>query len=140
MKWLALALVLVLGIGALFAQDAEINLNPEDAIVNTPAITINSAAAASVFCIICDSEPSKFIILNQDGQWIPDVQSAIFAFESNKTAEITCIIWVGPYKPTKPTTKTWSLDQIMTVSKDVFDKYVDDLQKDPGAVAKSLAG
>jgi hypothetical protein len=144
MKRLILLVVLAIPTVA-FSQDATLDLTGEDPApaakkpVSAPA-TILTSGVKAVFCIICDAEPSKFIILDQDGQWVPDVHSAVFTFEPNKTAEITCTIWVGPYKPTKPTEKTWKLEQMMTVPKDQFSKYVDELQADPKAVAKTLGG
>jgi hypothetical protein len=71
---------------------------------------------------------------------VPSVKEIDIKFEVGKEASITCTIYEGVLKPSRPVTKTWTLAQMKTVSATEFQKMVDSLQTDPNAIKSLLKG
>jgi len=129
----------------IIAQDS---VPPLDSDSDSPTIeetTLASAPtattpAANAFVIVCDSRPNQIIVLDAQGKWIPTVQSATIKVEIGHSPQITCVMWSGLFKPTNPETKVWTLAQMKSVTAQQFQQYVDQLQTDPSAIARSLSG
>lgn len=85
----------------------------------------------SVFMIVCDASPDKYIVLDQDGKWLPNVKQAQVRFDLGKAPMMTCTMYSGVYVPTNPEVKMWRLAQIRSVSTAEFQRTIDSLQSNP---------
>ncbi len=94
-------------------------------------------SSGNAFVIACDAKPGQVLVLDTSGKWLSGVKEIDIKFEIGKEASITCTIYEGVLRPSRPITKTWILAQMKTVSSTEFQKMVDLLQKDPDAI-KSL--
>lgn len=92
----------------------------------------------SVFIIACDVEPKKIIILDNTGKWLNDVKSVNVIFAGGVPPIVTCTIYRGFVRPTRPEIKTWKLAQFKSVNTEDFQSMIDGLQTDPNAVTKIL--
>jgi hypothetical protein len=102
-----------------------------------PAVS-PSLAPTSVFVIACDSAPTKVIILDQAGKWIPSIKQVEVKFEIGSPATIVCVMYEGAIRPTNPVTKTWGLAQLKTVPATNFQQMIDTLQTNPDAIREML--
>lgn len=93
----------------------------------------------NVLLIVCDAEPSKFILLDSDGKWLSSVREAKINYTLLAQPTIDCVMYDGPFKPSKPKTKTWNIIELKSVSSEEFYGYVDSLQDDPLAIKKMLS-
>ena len=92
----------------------------------------------SVFAVVCDGKPGQMIILDSNGKWVPNVKNIEIKAEIGNQAVITCTIYEGVLKPTRPNVKSWTLSQMKTVTNSEFQKLVDSLQSDPEAIKSML--
>jgi hypothetical protein len=90
-----------------------------------------------VFLVICDSSPSKIIVLDDTGKWLHRVRDTEIKIDGS-TPIIKCTLYEGHYRPTSPEIKVWRLNQIKTVSETEFQNMINKLQSDPEAVKKIL--
>lgn len=110
------------------------------AFIQDPAPTAQQPQANNnVLLIVCDAEPSKFILLDSDGKWLANVREAKINYSLLAQPTIDCVMYEGPFKPTKPKTKTWNIVELKSVSSEEFYNYVDSLQDDPSAIKKMLS-
>lgn len=94
---------------------------------------------SKAFIVTCDSQPSKTIVLDSDGKWISNVKSVEVKFDIGGSGGIiTCVMYDGLIRPTKPTVKSWILGQMKTVPAAEFQQLIDNLQVDPEAVKAFL--
>lgn len=92
----------------------------------------------SVFLIACDSQPNKVLVLDSTGKWLSAVKSVEIKFEIGQPVVITCTLYEGYLKPTKPQVKSWQLAQMKTVAPTEFQQMVDSVQSNPDAIKDML--
>ena len=108
------------------------------------AVAEDAGAAANeimdVFVIVCDAKPGQMLILNDQGDWVPDAREAKInvAIGPEAKPSIECTMWTGLFRPTNPVIRNGTVNQIKSVNIDEFQKMVDDLQVDPSAIKKAL--
>jgi len=95
-------------------------------------------ASMSAFVIVCDSQPSKMLVLDSTGKWMSTVKSVDVKVEIGQPATITCTLYEGYLKPTKPQVRTWQLAQMKTVTATEFQQMVDAIQSNPDAIKDML--
>lgn len=108
------------------------------ALIQEPAAQVQPQPNNNVLLIVCDAEPSKFILLDSEGKWLSNVREAKINYTLLAQPTIDCVMYEGPFKPKKPKTKTWNIVELKSVSSEVFYSYVDSLQDDPLAIRKML--
>lgn len=91
----------------------------------------------SAFLIICDTNPSKVIVLDDTGKWMHRVRETEIKIDGNTMMK--CTMYEGYYRPSSPEVKTWKLAQIKTVSETEFQTMINSLQISPDAVRKQMA-
>jgi hypothetical protein len=95
-------------------------------------------AISGVFVIACDSEPNKIIVLDATGKWLHTVKSVEVKFDIGHPVTITCQMYEGVLRPSRPETKSWRLAQLKTVTEADFQQMIDNLQTDPEAIRALL--
>ena len=111
------------------------------ALVQEPASTPQPPAVVqsnNALMIVCDAEPSKFILLDSEGKWLSSVREAKLNYTLQAPPTIECTMYEGAFKPKNPKMKTWSITEIKSVSSEDFYGYIDALQEDPFAIKKML--
>ncbi len=103
-----------------------------------PKAPVEPKGDGSAFVVVCDAKPGQMIVLDSTGQWVSGVKVIKLDLEVGQVPSISCIIYEGQYRPSKPTTKTWVLTQIKTVSAADFQQMIDSLQTDPNAIRAML--
>lgn len=101
----------------------------------TPA----SAQTGKAFLVICDQAPGQLIVLDDNGNWVPNVKSITVTIAVNGTPELTTIQYAGVIEPTNPKTQKYELAQIKSMPKTEFMAMIDGLQGDPSFVKNSSA-
>ncbi len=86
--------------------------------------------------IVCDAEPSKFILLDSEGKWLSSVREAKLNYSLQQPPTIDCVMYEGPFKPNKPKTKVWTIVELKSVSSEEFYGFIESLQEDPFAIKK----
>ena len=92
----------------------------------------------SAFLLICDSSPSKIILLDEAGRWMHRVKEIEVRIDGNSSV-VKCTSYEGHYRPTSPDVRQFRLSQVKTVSESEFQAMINNLQTDPDAVRKSMA-
>lgn len=92
----------------------------------------------TVFLVVNDSHPSNIIALDDNGKWISSVKAIEMKFEIGAPVLVSCTMYEGVIKPSKPLIKTMTLAQLKTVSALEFKTMIDNLQTDPEAVKTML--
>ena len=135
MRRLIFALLLPLA----FAGQAWAQEDGDDPVAGGAAQVANEDM--DVFVIVCDAKPGQMLILDDQGDWMPDAREAKIAVAIGPDAQpsIECTMWTGLFRPTNPLVKNWTVNQIKSVNLVEFQKMVDDLQTDPSAIRKALA-
>jgi hypothetical protein len=100
-------------------------------------VSSNLYAQDKAFLVLCDAAPGQLIVLDSQGNWIPDVKSVSITIGIDNKSEMTTVAYVGVIKPTNPKTKTYELVQVKSVSKQQFTGIIDGLQSDPAYVKNS---
>lgn len=121
------------------AQDATTAELPrlDDGAAIVPVTPV--APTNSVFIIVCDAKPGQILVLDSTGTWLSTVRDAKIEFIiGENTPKVTCTMWSGPLKPTKPDVKSWDLAQLKSVTDAEFQKMVDSLQVDPEAIRRRV--
>ncbi len=95
-------------------------------------------ASGNVFVIVCDAKPGQMIVLDGDGKWVPSVKGIEIKFDVGQSPTLTCTIYEGQFKPSRPQMKSWTISQMKTVSNAEFQRMVDSLQTDPEAIKSML--
>jgi hypothetical protein len=95
-------------------------------------------SAGGVFAIVCDSQPGKMLVLDSSGKWLSSVKSVEMRLEPGQPALVTCVMYEGTLKPSKPQIKSWTLSQIKSVSAAEFQQMVDAVQSNPEAIKEML--
>ncbi len=96
------------------------------------------AADGNVFVVLCDARPGQLLVINSEGKWLTGVRSVEIKSEVGKDATISCQMWDGPIRPSRPQVKTWTLAQVKTIPQPEFQRLVDSLQTDPDAIRSFL--
>lgn len=138
MKKLALLpLVALLIVGLAYGQETTENELPRLDDGNTTAAA--PAAANSVFIICCDAKPGQILVLDSTGKWLSTVRDAEIKFTIGETVPtVKCTMWSGPFKPTNPEVRNWTLAQLKSVTATEFQQMVDSLQSDPEAIRRRV--
>lgn len=102
-----------------------------------PAPTV-APANNNALLIVCDAEPSKFILLDSEGKWLSSVREAKLNYTLQAPPTIDCVMYEGPFKPAKPKNKIWNIVELKSVSTDEFYSFIDALQEDPYAIKKMI--
>lgn len=92
----------------------------------------------SAFLLICDTSPSKIILLDEAGRWMHRVKEIEVRIDGNSSV-VKCTSYEGHYRPTSPDVRQFRLSQVKTVSESEFQVMINNLQTDPDAVRKSMA-
>lgn len=92
--------------------------------------------SGAVFLIVCDSDPTKIIVLDNSGKWMNNVKAANVSMKLGQPTSLECIMWDGPFKPSNPSCLTWELLQLQSMSAVEFQKMTDGLQSDPLFIKK----
>lgn len=92
----------------------------------------------AAFLLICDTTPSKVIILDETGKWLHRAKEIEVKVDGS-TSTIKCTLYEGHYRPSSPEIKSFRLSQVKTVSETEFQTMINNLQTDPDAVRKSMA-
>lgn len=108
------------------------NLSGQDVTVGS----VIDQTETQAFLIICDTDPGKFIVLDDAGLWLPDVKSADVIINIGNPATIRCTMYAGLIKPTNPLVRSFMLVQIQSVPLTDFQKMIDGLQRDAAFVKK----
>jgi hypothetical protein len=98
---------------------------------------VKQEADRSAFLVVCDTSPSKIIVLDDTGKWLHRVRETEIKIDTNATMK--CIMYEGHYRPSNPEIKTWRLAQIKTVTEAEFQSMINNLQNDPDAVRKQMS-
>ena len=129
-------IVLIVIVAGMFGGFAIMGYAQEPATTK-PADTIPRLdGGKSVFMIVCDESPDKYIVLDQDGKWLPTVKNAQIRFDLGKAPMMTCTMYSGIYVPTNPDVKMWRLAQMRSVSMAEFQRTIDSLQSNPSLTNK----
>ncbi len=89
--------------------------------------------------VACDSDPNKVILLDQNGRWLSTVKSVEMKFDIGQPITVTCMMYEGVIKPSKPQIKSWQLVQLKTVPVAEFNQMLDTLQSDAEAIKSMLS-
>lgn len=105
-----------------------------------PTVTDDESPPAdgNVFVVLCDARPGQLLVINSEGKWLAGVRSVEIKSEVGKDATISCQMWDGPIRPSRPQVKTWTLAQVKTIPQTEFQRLVDSLQTDPDAIRSFL--
>lgn len=129
-------IMLIMIVASMFGGFAIMGFAQEPATTK-PAETIPRLdGGKSVFMIICDASPDRYIVLDQDGKWLPNVKNAHIRFDLGKAPVMTCTMYSGVYEPTNPEVKMWRLAQMRSVSTTEFQRTIDSLQSNPSLTNK----
>jgi hypothetical protein len=114
--------------------------SPQDPTPEKPAEKRTEAPASpgEAYVIVCDSNPSRVIVLDSQGKWISGVRTVEIKFEITQPATLQCLVYEGSIKPTKPPIKTWKLAQLKSVPTAEFQKMIDELQENPDGIRSML--
>lgn len=134
----------VLGASALTAALALFGADPTP---EKPVTQVNPTIASSVnpdvasgnnhgFLIVCNNNPQKFIVLDNDGNWTPDVREAVIKLKIADDASMECVSFVGLIEPSNPKRVSWHLLEMKSVSDEEFQQMIDGLQADRGFLKK----
>ena len=93
----------------------------------------------TTFLLVCDTAPSKIIVLDDNGKWLHRVKEAEIKIDGT-TASIRCTLYEGHYRPTSPDIKIYRLSQVKSISESDFQTLINNLQDDPTAVKRFLSG
>lgn len=110
-----------------------VTLIQEPATAQQPTVAVPNTNA---LMIVCDAEPSKFILLDSEGKWISSVREAKLNYTLQSPPTVDCVMYEGSFKPKNPKTKTWTIVELKSVSSEDFFGYIDALQDDPLAIKK----
>ncbi len=125
MKKIVACLVLLLAVGFTFAQEQEL---PRLDSIDKPS---------PAYLVVCDSDPSKIIVLDVTGKWLSEVKTASIVIKIGSPATLRCELYSGSIRPSRPNIMNWDLAQVQSVTNADFQSMIDNLQTDPTYVKRS---